>query len=88
METSWFLSFQHEMQTTMCKYFKEYGDVKTAKNILQQEKVKNFVVKPVEKHNGKKKISNDGTGEQIKIQKKGTLNEFRRIINKTTKTSE
>lgn len=49
LETSWFLSFQHEMQTTMCKFFREHGDRKNCNKYFTTREGKEFCGEPCRK---------------------------------------
>ena len=49
LETSWFLSFQHEMQTSMCKFFKEHGDRKNCNKYFTTREGKEFCGEPCRK---------------------------------------
>ena len=49
LETSWCLSFQHEMQTTMCKFFKEHGDRKNCNKYFTSREGKEFCGEPCRK---------------------------------------
>jgi hypothetical protein len=42
LETSWFLSFQHQMEVTMCQHFKDYGDRKNCQKYFPKRGIKAF----------------------------------------------